>query len=623
MSEFLEIVNKYISKANTDYALILNGEWGTGKTFYIENVIIPNLPKEYTVLFLSLVGIQSITEIKEKIVYNYLSSNKERKDKNKTKYYKLADMIIELGIDIDLFHIKDFAQLGKFAKEKHLYKAFNNISTNKLIMIFDDLERIDCVSINEIMRFIHNSFTIKSVKVIYISDENHIVDKNKYNEIKEKYIRITHLFNPSLNDLLCDCLKSLMSDKLYNDFIIGQLNTIELTFENAGHRNLRTFFYICDLFLEIFDFVSKNYEQHKDVILMKYFQSLLILSIEQKLGKEDRFDSDLLSFEKRQFSLRETEETDGYLLNFKNKYINMSGLEFNYYSEVVNLIRHGIFDKNGSRKTIENIMKNENRIRDSDSEKAKYEALSVVKNYRKYNESELLDFIDKLLSFVKEGAYPIDYYYEIYCIFRTIISEELYKLKSLDEIKNIIEQGFIDSIKTITNEEKDIIIDDMHEIMENMGINEPDDFIKRLKSISGEYSKKNSINQDKKYIIDIFEAMKSNDDNEFRKKYQLFDKKKFFESIIKTHSLNLLDNMEIKVIYWIENILSAMLDTSNMLEVYSNQKTNIKEIQEHIRKNIDGESDPFRHKRLCDLIGLFEKVLKRFPESNTCKKLEG
>jgi hypothetical protein len=392
---------------------------------------------------------------------------------------------------------------------------------------------------------------------------------------------------------------------------MGQLSTIKKNCEKAGHNNLRTFIYICDLFFEIFNFVTRRYKQNKDIVLEKYFHSLLILLLEQKLGNEGHFDTDLKSFEKRQIFLKETKEGDRYLLNFKNKYITMSGLEFNWYDEIVDLIRYGIFDEVRSEKTIKEIIKIANRIKEFSSGDVKYEALNTIKNYRKYTQEELLDCTDKILSFVKDREYSTDDYSEIYYIFESLISKDIYKTKNLDEIKNIIGQGYIKSFKEIPEDDKEIIIDNMHEAIKNKEVSRTDNFIEYLNTLLREHGKKAKINKDKQDIIDIFNAMKDKDDNAFINAYNLFDKR-FFEVIINTNSLDLLDNMEIRNIYWLEEILKDMLNTSNMLDVYSEQKAYIEKTLVYIKDTMNKENDSFRKTRLNDLIGLFEKVLEKF-----------
>ena len=40
MNQIKQIVYTYLNAPTTDYAILLNGEWGSGKTFYLKNKLI-------------------------------------------------------------------------------------------------------------------------------------------------------------------------------------------------------------------------------------------------------------------------------------------------------------------------------------------------------------------------------------------------------------------------------------------------------------------------------------------------------------------------------------------------------------------------------------------------------
>lgn len=40
MDRIKEKINEYIEKENTQYAIMIDGEWGSGKTFFIKNEYI-------------------------------------------------------------------------------------------------------------------------------------------------------------------------------------------------------------------------------------------------------------------------------------------------------------------------------------------------------------------------------------------------------------------------------------------------------------------------------------------------------------------------------------------------------------------------------------------------------
>ena len=63
-------VKDYLNEDSVDYAILINGKWGSGKTYYwknyLEKIIID---KGITTLYISLNGVDSINEIGKKIFF--------------------------------------------------------------------------------------------------------------------------------------------------------------------------------------------------------------------------------------------------------------------------------------------------------------------------------------------------------------------------------------------------------------------------------------------------------------------------------------------------------------------------------------------------------------------------
>ena len=75
----LEGIRNYLSMVSTG-ALMVSGEWGCGKTYHIEKVIIPTLREEgWNPVKVSLFGIESVNEIPLRIADNYKRAEKEKK----------------------------------------------------------------------------------------------------------------------------------------------------------------------------------------------------------------------------------------------------------------------------------------------------------------------------------------------------------------------------------------------------------------------------------------------------------------------------------------------------------------------------------------------------------------
>ena len=73
MEELIECICDYVRRPYTDYAIMINGEWGSGKTYFWNNKLRSRLEsitvngKKYKTIYMSLYGINSLEEISKKI----------------------------------------------------------------------------------------------------------------------------------------------------------------------------------------------------------------------------------------------------------------------------------------------------------------------------------------------------------------------------------------------------------------------------------------------------------------------------------------------------------------------------------------------------------------------------
>lgn len=74
----ISIITDYLKAKETDFALMINGAWGCGKTYFIKNTLeskigeisCPNKKNQkYKQIYVSLYGVSSIDEIRDRIFY--------------------------------------------------------------------------------------------------------------------------------------------------------------------------------------------------------------------------------------------------------------------------------------------------------------------------------------------------------------------------------------------------------------------------------------------------------------------------------------------------------------------------------------------------------------------------
>jgi len=168
-SEYLEgdniidIVDKYIDNKICSYAIMIDGEWGCGKSFFVKNTLKPYLEtkiantKEYVkIIYVSLYGITNVNDISIKILFNTVGNERSRKIHALTK--SIMDAIGQ-KVNISIYEAST--------------AICDLIDIKKYILILDDLERCYC-PVSEVLGFVNNLVEHYDTKVIFIANESEI-----------------------------------------------------------------------------------------------------------------------------------------------------------------------------------------------------------------------------------------------------------------------------------------------------------------------------------------------------------------------------------------------------------------------------------------------------------------
>lgn len=182
-SEIIEVVKEYIDNAIYNYAVMIDGEWGSGKTFFVKNNLLNAIEqyenekasRNYTykprkVLYISLYGISSTEEISNEIymsLYKSIGSN----DVSDVRY----------GVKV----VTDIAKSRWDANYDEFINNFSNFEG--YIFILDDLERCNC-HINEIFGYINDLVENQGLKTIIVSNQKEIGKFVDAEELGLKYL---------------------------------------------------------------------------------------------------------------------------------------------------------------------------------------------------------------------------------------------------------------------------------------------------------------------------------------------------------------------------------------------------------------------------------------------------
>jgi hypothetical protein len=287
MQHLDEIVKHYL-ESDTNYAMLITGEWGVGKTYYFKHILeskISETPiygddsKKYTPLLISLFGLKSIEEIQTEILLSLYPILKNKK--------------IKLGISIGKSLIKGILRLNQLGDIVDIVSDIEVdkggwIKFNELVICFDDLERMsENLNIEEFIGYINSLVENDNIKVLIIANQTRITQANYY-LLKEKVVGNTIEFIPDLRVSYDSLLEvKFVGSPEYKAFLIDNKNFVLNIFTHKS-SNLRILSFALSYFQNVFSAIMMGL-QSQDILKEKEGEILktllkfsLAISIEYK-----------------------------------------------------------------------------------------------------------------------------------------------------------------------------------------------------------------------------------------------------------------------------------------------------------------------------------------------------
>jgi KAP family P-loop domain len=244
ISEFLRYY--YELEKPPEYAILLTGLWGSGKTWFIQDFIKQLESKQVEkklneILYVSLYGVRSIEDIEAeffRLLHPVLSSKYMR------FMGKLTKGILKTAINFDFNGDgKPEASLTGGMPDVKFYEKVDLVVCR--LLVFDDLERCS-IPIHDLMGYVNQLIEHGKLKAILIANEEEICSrsfddnspKSSYHRTKEKLIGRTFEVIPELapaleyfiNDLPSDLIRIFIKE---NELIVTQI------YESSKFKNLR------------------------------------------------------------------------------------------------------------------------------------------------------------------------------------------------------------------------------------------------------------------------------------------------------------------------------------------------------------------------------------------------
>lgn len=302
---------------NPQYAVLLKGKWGSGKTHFINQYKEHLKTNGHKYIYASLYGVNSYDEIETKFletIHPFLYNKK-------TIFAgKIAKQILKATLKLDWD--ENGQENAEIETKIPDFKPEDLLNTQGYILIFDDLERCS-INIINLLGYINFFVEHQSYKVILIANEEELEKTEKYTQIKEKLIGKTFEFKTNPILAYDSFLIELNNTNNIKEYILEKQksNILEL-FEKSESKNLRA------LRQTLLDF-----ERFYDEVLIVHFEKeelirdilywFFLFSFEIRQGNNDILN--LLVLREEYYSLsivhkknKEAEETKYKL--FFNKY---------------------------------------------------------------------------------------------------------------------------------------------------------------------------------------------------------------------------------------------------------------------------------------------------------------
>lgn len=263
-------VVEFLKRKEVDYALMINGVWGSGKTYFVQN----SLQDEFTAtkfspVYVSLNGVGSFEEVAAQIVFG--TGWKVSKSAAKSFLLPFALRYLpEKSVSAILSALQTVGEKKAKGWLGWLHTS-KDLSPKAHVLIIDDLERVPDVEKNlvPIMGRVFDEFISRGYHVVFIGDETHI-GFSKFKEEKEKYLRRTITFKPDV-DAVVDAIASSFVGAAGRYAMLGCADLKRFAV-SCGISNIRVIKRIMD------DFVTVS-ERVNDQALIKKIAHILMFRL--------------------------------------------------------------------------------------------------------------------------------------------------------------------------------------------------------------------------------------------------------------------------------------------------------------------------------------------------------
>lgn len=395
-----EYCEKFIeSPESPHFALFIKGDWGTGKTYFIDKLIEKytndtNI-KQNEIIKISLFGVKNTEDIDLKIyqkIHPVLSSNEMK------VIGAVARTALKLGTNVD-FNRDGKNDLSLTLGGLSLGKQKKIKKIQKKLIIVDDFERAS-MDACEIFGYFSEIIAESDTKVIFIGNEEKISEKdedkkNEYLQIKEKTIgmefKIEPVFDDAIKQFLIEIPFSEDSKEELKE-IVTEI-TVKLNCENL--RTIRQALYNLSFFINVIDSFEDNDKRKAIIIFLMLFiqKSLKLIDEDVNISKviNTYFDTGL-SYKK-------------YLEKNPNAEKSLTFSRFNDYTPLLNHWYSIIFNGNYQVQFLTEKYQEEKGEIKKAQEDTRKTLFRFIGNWRTLDKKTFPEMYQKINKELEEGVY--------------------------------------------------------------------------------------------------------------------------------------------------------------------------------------------------------------------------
>ena len=285
--DILRFLEKYKDDPDPQYAVLLDGKWGCGKTFFIKSwldTFQTENEDELAPMYVSLFGVQTVKQINDTInglLFPFMNSKVYKIGKTITKM--VASAALRFNVDYDGDKKSDGTVDFKLDPLMDLLNDKKEELKGRRILIFDDLERAN-IGVKELYGYINRFVEHNRFKVIVVCNSTEITDIATFNRFREKVIGRTFEIHSDIDA----AINSFANEIPTSYFVQQHISEVKEAFKLTGYSNLRVLRQCIRDFNQIFQGIHiDNGNPYQNKELFHFLIRFVVLYSEMSTSNKD------------------------------------------------------------------------------------------------------------------------------------------------------------------------------------------------------------------------------------------------------------------------------------------------------------------------------------------------